>query len=477
MIDKTTQVAVIGGGPGGYAAAFMAADLGLKVTLIDPAKNPGGACLYRGCIPSKALLHVSRVITEARDADAWGVRFGKPKVSIDRLREWKNEVVSGLTVGLGRLVQQRRITYLQGTAAFLDNRTLAVSGADGGGDRRLGFEHAVIATGAVPVRLAQLDIDDDRILDSTTALEMAQVPKKLLVVGGGYIGLEPGTVFAALGAKVTVAEMTAQLLPGVDRDLVKLLEKRISGRLEAVFKNTTVQAVKSQKNGVKAILQNEKDGEQARLFDQVLVAVGRRPETGGLGLSNTPVELDERGFIRVDSQRRTADDRIFAIGDAAGEPMLAHKAAHEGRLAAEVIAGRQVAYEPLAVPAVVFTDPEIAWAGTTENDAREQGLTVEVARFPWAASGRAATLGRGEGLTKLVIDPRNERVLGVGIAGPGAGELIAEAVLAIEMNASAADIGLCIHPHPTLSETLKEAADIYYGTAAHFRRPGGKGSS
>jgi dihydrolipoamide dehydrogenase len=473
MTDDTTQLAVIGGGPGGYAAAFMAADLGLTVTLIDPAKNPGGVCLYHGCIPSKALLHVSRVIAEAGEAEAWGVSFGKPKVNIDRLRDRKNEVVSGLTEGLGRLVQQRRITYLQGTAAFLDNRTLAVSGAGGGDDRRLVFEHAVIATGAVPVRLAQLDTGDDRILDSTRALEMAKVPKKLLVVGGGYIGLELGTVFAALGSKVTVAEMTAQLLPGVDRDLVTLLEKRLSHRLEAIFKNTTVLGLKAQKNGLRAVLRTEQNGEQVRLYDQVLVAVGRRPETAGLGLENTGIACDERGFIRVDRQRRTAEAHIFAIGDVAGEPMLAHKAAHEGRVAAEVIAGREALYEPLAVPAVVFTDPEIAWAGTTEAQAREQGLEVALARFPWAASGRAATLGRSDGLTKLVVDPGSERVLGVGIAGPGAGELIAEAVLAIEMNASVADLGLSIHPHPTLSETLKESADVYHGTATHFRRAQG----
>jgi dihydrolipoamide dehydrogenase len=471
MTDDTTQLAVIGGGPGGYAAAFMAADLGLTVTLIDPAKTPGGVCLYRGCIPSKALLHVARVIAEAGEAAAWGVSFAKPKVHIDRLRGWKNEVVAGLTDGLGRLVQQRGITYRQGTAAFLDNRSLAVSGADGG-ERRLRFEHAIIAAGAAPVRPAGLDSDDERMLDSTAALELGQVPDKLLVVGGGYIGLELGTVYAALGAKVTVVEMTSQLLPGVDRDLVRVLEKRLSERLTAVLKKTTVQRIKAQQNGLKVVLRHETDGDQARLFDQVLLAVGRRPDTAGLGLQNTAVELDDRGFIRVDQRRRTAEAHIFAIGDVAGEPMLAHKAAHEGRVAAEVIAGREVIYEPLAVPAVVFTDPEIAWAGITENEAREKGLDVAVARFPWAASGRAATLGRSDGLTKLVIDPRSERVLGVGIVGPGAGELIAEGVLAIEMNASVADIGLSIHPHPTLSETLKESADLYYGTATHFRRAG-----
>ena len=471
MTDDTTQLAVIGGGPGGYAAAFMAADLGLTVTLIDPAKNPGGVCLYHGCIPSKALLHVSRVIAEAGEAEAWGITFGKPKVNIDRLRDRKNQVVSGLTEGLGRLVRQRRITYLQGTAAFLDNRTLAVSGAGGGDDRRLVFEHAVIATGAVPVRLAQLDIGDDRILDSTRALEIARVPKKLLVVGGGYIGLELGTVFAALGSKVTVAEMTAQLLPGVDRDLVKLLEKRLSHRLEAIFKNTTVQGLKAQKNGLMAVLITEQNGEQVRLFDQVLVAVGRRPETAGLGLENTGIACDERGFIRVDRRRRTAEAHIFAIGDVAGEPMLAHKAAHEGRVAAEVIAGREALYEPLAVPAVVFTDPEIAWAGISEAQAREQGLEIALARFPWAASGRAATLGRSDGLTKLVVDPRSERVLGVGIAGPGAGELIAEGVLAVEMAALAGDLKMTIHPHPTLSETVMESAEVFFGQSTHVYRP------
>ena len=467
MADKKTHLAVIGGGPGGYAAAFLAADLGLEVTLIDPEINPGGVCLYRGCIPSKALLHAAKVIDEAREGKAWGLNFSGLKIQHARLREWKNEVVARLTGGLGQLVKQRKINYLRATAEFQDNRTLAVKAVDGG-QSSLAFEYAIIATGSDTARIPQFELESDRLLDATTALDLKEIPKKLLVIGGGYIGLELGTVYAALGTKVTVVEMTPGLLPGADRDLVKVLQKRLASRMAAILLQTTVKSLKVQKNGIKATLDGPDVEQKARIFDKVLVAVGRRPNSAGLGLANTAIEVDGRGFIIVDAQRRTAEKHIFAIGDVAGEPMLAHKASHEGRVAAEVIAGRQVVYEPAAIPAVVFTDPEIAWVGLTEKEAADRSIAHKVIRFPWAASGRAATLARDDGLTKLVIDPQSERIIGMGIAGSGAGEMIAEGVLAIEMGANVTDVGLTIHPHPTLTETIMEAADLFHGTATHF---------
>ncbi|CAB1075597.1 dihydrolipoamide dehydrogenase [Alkalispirochaeta odontotermitis] len=467
MADKKTQLAVIGGGPGGYAAAFLAADLGLEVTLIDPEINPGGVCLYRGCIPSKTLLHAARVIDEAREARAWGLNFSGLKIEPTSLAKWKNEVVARLTGGLGQLVKQRKINYLQATAAFEDNRTLAVKALDGG-QSRLTFENAIIATGSDAARIPQFDLDSDRLLDATAALDLKEIPKKLLVIGGGYIGLELGTVYAALGSKVTVVEMTDGLLPGADRDLVRILQNRLADRLASILLQTTVKSLKVQKNGIRATLAGPEADQKGRLFDKVLLAVGRRPNSVGLGLANTAIEVDSRGFIKVDDQRRAAEKHIFAIGDVAGEPMLAHKASHEGRVAAEVIAGRQVAFEPAAIPAVVFTDPEIAWVGLTEQEAADRSIAHKVVKFPWAASGRAATLGRDDGLTKLVIDPRSERIIGMGIAGPGAGEMISEGVLAIEMGANATDVGLTIHPHPTLTETIMEAADLFHGSATHF---------
>ena len=467
MADKKTHLAVIGGGPGGYAAAFLAADLGLEVTLIDPEINPGGVCLYRGCIPSKALLHAAKVIDEAREARAWGLNFSGLKIKHARLREWKNEVVARLTGGLGQLVKQRKINYLQATAEFEDNRTLVVKAVDGG-QSSLAFEYAIIATGSDTTRIPQFELESDRLLDATTALDLKEIPKKLLVIGGGYIGLELGTVYAALGTKVTVVEMTPALLPGADRDLVKVLQKRLANRMASILLQTTVKSLKVQKNGIKARLDGPDANQKTRIFDKVLLAVGRRPNSAGLGLANTTIEVDGRGFIKVDAQRRTAEKHIFAIGDVAGEPMLAHKASHEGRVAAEAIAGRQVAYEPAAIPAVVFTDPEIAWVGLTEKEAADRSIAHKVVRFPWAASGRAATLARDDGLTKLVIDPRSERIIGMGIAGSGAGEMISEGVLAIEMGANVTDVGLTIHPHPTLTETIMEAADLFHGTATHF---------
>jgi len=467
MADKKTHLAVIGGGPGGYAAAFLAADLGLEVTLIDPAINPGGVCLYRGCIPSKALLHAAKVIDEAREAKTWGLSFSGLKINPARLQEWKNEVVTRLTGGLGQLVKQRKINYLQATATFQDNRTLDVKAVDGE-QGSLAFDYAIIASGSDTARIPQFDLDSDRLLDATAALDLKEIPKKLLVIGGGYIGLELGTVYAALGTKVTVVEMTAGLLPGADRDLVRILQKRLANRLASILLQTTVKTLTVQKNGIKVTLEGPEVDQNTRIFDKVLVAVGRRPNSADLGLTNTAIEVDGRGFIKIDAQRRTAEKHIFAVGDVAGEPMLAHKASHEGRVAAEVIAGRQVVYEPAAIPAVVFTDPEIAWVGLTEQEAADRSIAHKVVRFPWAASGRAATLDRDDGLTKLVIDPGSERIIGMGIAGSGAGEMISEGVLAIEMGANVTDVGLTIHPHPTLTETIMEAADLFHGTATHF---------
>ncbi len=470
MTDNATQVVVIGGGPGGYAAAFMAADLGLQVTLVDPEENPGGVCLYRGCIPSKALLHAARVIGEAREAEAFGLSFTDLKIDHNRLRIWKKEVVAKMTAGLGQLAKQKKVQHIRGRAFFVDNQTLKIA-EDDGKEAELRFKQAIIATGSNPVYLKTLDIASDHLWDSTRALELASVPKRLLVIGGGYIGLELGSVYAALGAKVQVVEMTDSLLPGVDKDLVRFLRKRLSERFEAIHLQTMVKSLKHQKNGIKVVMDGPEADGSAQLFDKVLMAVGRRPNSNGLGIENTRIQLDHNGFIRVDLQRRTAEPHIFAIGDVAGEPMLAHKATHEGRTAAEVIAQHKVAFEPAGIPAVVFTDPEIAWVGMTETEAKRSDVRIKVARFPWAASGRAATLGRNDGLTKLVVDPETERVLGVGIVGAGAGELIAEGVLAVEMAANVTDLGLAIHPHPTLSETVMEAADVFQGVSTHYHSP------
>ena len=470
MTNSTTQVAVIGAGPGGYAAAFLAADMGMAVTLIDPAEHPGGVCLYRGCIPSKALLHVARLINEAAEARAWGVSFGKPKIDIKQLRQWKSEVVTGLTGGLGRLASQRKINHSRATAAFGDDRSLILKTADGT-ESSLTFEHAILATGSRAVDIPLFPVDSLRIWNSKAALDLETVPRTLLVVGGGYIGLELGSVYAALGSQVTVVEMLPHLLAGADRDLVRFLTKRLKDRFTATLLNTTVTAAKVQKNGVKVTFEENDDQSSTQLFQQVLVAVGRRPWTDGLGLDRAGIQLGEDGFVKIDEQCRTTAKTIFAIGDVAGQPMLAHKASYEARIAVESIAGKNVVADAAAIPAVVFTDPEIAWAGLTETMAKERQMTVSVARFPWAASGRAVTLDRTDGLTKLIVDPQSERLLGVGIVGPGAGELITEATLALEMGATATDVALTIHPHPTLSETVKEAADVFHGTATHYYRP------
>ena len=469
-MTNLTQLAVIGGGPGGYAAAFLAADLGMPVTLIDEAVNPGGVCLYRGCMPSKALLHVAKVLTEAREAGAWGVDFGEPTLDIDRLRAWKDGVVRKLTGGLGQLSAQRGVTYLRGSAELLGPTAVRVTAPEGD-TTDVQFEHAILATGSRPASPAALSLESDRVWDSTLALEMPEVPRSLLVVGGGYIGLELGSVYAALGSEVTVVEMTSGLLPGADRDLAAVVARRLEEVCEAVLLETTVAGLAEEGDGVRVRLQGPGVAQPDRLFDRVLVAVGRVPNSEIPGLEDTGIQRDARGFVVVDGQRRTGEPTIFAVGDLVGEPMLAHKASHEARTAVEAITGRKTEFEPAAIPAVVFTDPEVAWCGLTEAEARAAGRTVQVCRFPWAASGRAVTLDRPAGVTKLIVDPESEQILGVGIAGSGAGELIAEGVVAIEMGATASDLRLCIHPHPTLSETLMESAEVFFGQSTHIYRP------
>jgi len=469
-----TQVVVIGGGPGGYAAAYLASDLGMQVTLVNLDKNPGGVCLYKGCIPSKALLHVAKLLNETGEAKNWGIEFAKPKVDLDRLRNWKTGIVEKLTSGVGLVGKQRKVNFVQGRASFVNSSKLKIEKTEGSNEE-LEFEKAIIATGSIIATIPSLNINSKRVLNSTTALDLPAIPKSLLVIGGGYIGLELGSVYQALGSKVSVVEMTGGLLPGADRDLVNFLAKRIKEKYDKVMLNSKVIEMKEVKNGISVKIQSADGGKEGQtteeVYDYVLMSIGRKPDTTGLGLENTKVNLTERGWIKVNEQMRTDDPNIFAIGDIAGEPMLAHKASHEGRVAAEVIAGHKAAFEPLAIPAVVFTDPEIAWAGLTENQAKEKGMKYEVAKFPWAASGRALTLDRSDGVTKLIVDPDTERIIGIGICGLGAGELIAEGVLAIEMGCNLTDLKLTIHPHPTLSETLMEAAEAFFGQSTHMYKP------
>jgi dihydrolipoamide dehydrogenase len=465
---ETTQVAVLGAGPGGYAAAFYAADLGLQVALIDVEKNPGGVCLYRGCIPSKALLHVAKVIDEAKHADHWGVTFAQPKLDVDKLRAFKQGVVDKLTAGVGSVGKLRKVKFIQGRATLTGPTSLTVAGA--GGNTELQFEHLILATGSHPTKIPSLSLDSPRMMDSTGALDLPDVPTSLLVIGGGYIGLELGTVYATLGSKVSVVEMTPGLLPGADRDLVAVLEKRVKSLFANVMVSTKVVKVAEDGTGIRVTFESA-DGTREEVFDRVLVSIGRRPNGNVPGIETTKVKVDAKGFIETDGQRRTAEPTIFAIGDVAGEPMLAHKASHEARVAVEAILGHKSVFEPQAIPAVVFTDPEIAWCGLTEAQAQAEGVDYEVAKFPWGALSRAITVDRPDGLTKLVLEKKSGRILGVGIAGSGAGELIAEGVLAIEMGATAEDLKLVIHPHPTLSESLMESAEMFFGQSTHVYKP------
>ncbi|GAB1350462.1 dihydrolipoyl dehydrogenase [Ignavibacteriales bacterium] len=465
-----TQLLVIGAGPGGYAAAFAAADMGMEVVLCDLDKNPGGVCLFRGCIPSKALLHVAKLINETKEAKHWGVDFGEPKIDLDQLRAFKDKVVGKMTGGLGQLAKQRKINFVQGRATFTSSRSVKVDLNDGGKDE-IHFEKAIIAIGSEIISIPAFNIKSDRLLNSTSALDLPAIPEKMLVIGGGYIGLELGSVYSALGTKVSVVEMTNGLLPGADRDMVNFLSQMLKKKFDAIMLESRVMKLEPVENGINVTIQDKTGADRVEFYDYVLASIGRRPNTAGLGLENTKVELTPKGHIKVDNTLKTTDQYIYAIGDIAGDPMLAHKASHEARVAVESIAGHRVAFAPAAIPAVVFTDPEIAWAGITETEAREKGIKHEVAKFPWAASGRATTLDRFDGVTKLIIDPDTERILGVGICGPGAGELIAEGTLAIEMGAVASDLKLTIHPHPTLSETVMEAAEVYFGESVHLYRP------
>jgi dihydrolipoamide dehydrogenase len=450
---REIDVVVIGGGPGGYSAAFRCAELGLETVVVDAGKRLGGACLFEGCIPSKALLHVAAVLGEAERAREFGVDFGEPRISLDPLRKWKSERVIGkLARGLAGVARGKNVEVVGGRAVFEDGRSLRVQGDE---PQTIRFKHAIVATGSRPAPLPGLELTSERILDSTAALGLPEIPARLLVIGGGYIGLELGQVYAALGSEVTLVEMLDGLLPGADRDLVQPLARRCERTFTAIRLSTRVGALRDTGGAIEARLG---EGETAT-FDRVLVAVGRRPQTAGLGLEATRARLSERGFIETDERGRTADPHVWAVGDVTGEPMLAHRAMRQGKVVAEAIAGRPVAFDNVVVPAVVFTDPEVAWCGLTEREAQAAGREVKVAKVPWAASGRAATLGRADGLTKLLVDPGTTRVLGVGIVGPGAGELIAEGALAVETAMLAEDLALTIHTHPTLSETLMEAAE------------------
>jgi dihydrolipoyl dehydrogenase len=465
---KQTKLLVVGGGPGGYPAAMAAAEHGIPVTLVDSDPKPGGVCLNRGCIPSKALLHVAKLIHEAKEAAAWGVTFGPPQFDLDKLRAFvQQKVIGRLTGGIEQLFKIRGVEYVKARAVFEDSQTVRLEGGPGG---KIRFEHAIVATGSLPVMPKAFALGDERVMDSTGALLLPDVPRRLLIIGGGYIGLEIGTVYAALGSKVVVVEFTDGLLPTCDRDLVKPLEDRLKKEFEAIHLNTKVASLTPKPEGIVAALEGKGTPAQ-ETFDRVLVSVGRRPNSAGLGLEKTRVELDERGFIKVDAQRRTRDPHILAIGDVAGEPGLAHKATAEARVAVEALAGEPAEFSPRAIPAVVFTDPEIAWCGLTEREAKEKNVPCEVYKFPWAASGRAISIARPDGFTKLLVDPPTQRVLGVAIVGVGAGELIGEGVLAVEMAAVARDVAESIHPHPTLSETVMEAAELVLGGATHFAPP------
>lgn len=468
------QLVVLGGGPGGYAAAFLAADEGLDVALVESEGRLGGTCLLRGCIPSKALLHVARVISEVDELrEDWGVEYAAPRIDIDKVRARKDKVIASLSGGLGQLAKRRNVRLIKAKGVLEDSTTLRLEGSDPSipESGRLTFDHLILATGSTPAMPPVFDLGSDRIMDSTGALRLQDVPSRLLVIGGGYIGLEMGTVYAQLGAQVSVVELTSGLLPGADRDLVRPLHKRLNALFgDRIYLETKVGSLGLQGDEVEVAFEGPAKYGVER-YDRVLVSVGRRPVSRGIGLENTQVEVNDRGFVVCDRHQRTADPHILAIGDVAGEPMLAHKASHEAKVAVEVVLGRPAEFDKVAIPAVVFTDPEIAWAGLTEDQAKRDGRAVEIATYPWAASGRAQALGRVEGLTKWLIDIETERVLGCGMVGPGAGEMIAEAVLAIEMGCEVRDITEAVHPHPTLSETLMNAGEVFFGTATEIYKP------
>ncbi len=465
-LTEQTDVLVIGGGPGGYVAAFRAADLGLQVTLVDRSPLLGGVCLREGCIPSKALLHAAHLVENAAEAAAWGITFAPPQIDVAKLRGWKQSVVERLCGGINTLAKKRQVRVVQGTAVFEDSRTVRIEGGD---VARLKFKQAIVATGSRPKMLPAKIMPPDCFVDSSGALELPDIPKSLCVVGGGYIGLELGQVYASLGSEVTVIEALDRILTGCDDDLARPLAARLKKQFAAIHTGAAIESTQK-KNGRVEITFSKAGKKETLSFDRVLVSVGRRPNSDGLGLEHTKVRVSAAGFVEVDESRRTSDKRIFAIGDVAGNPMLAHKASREGIVAAEVIAGHPAAFDARAIPAVVYTSPEVAWCGVTEAEAKERGLEIKVGKFPWGASGRAIAMGRPEGLTKIIADAGNGRVLGVGIVGEHAGDLIAEAVLAIEMGAEVGDLAMTIHPHPSTSETMMEAAEGVLGTAIHMLR-------
>jgi dihydrolipoamide dehydrogenase len=466
--DMHAEVLVLGAGPGGYTAAFRAADLGKKVVLLERYNKLGGVCLNVGCIPSKALLHTAHIINEAEHIAANGVKFGKPKIDLKGINGFKSKVVNKLTTGLEGLAKQRKVEVIYGEGKFVNDHQVDV---DIKGDvTSISFDHCIIAAGSEATQVPSFPNDDDRLMDSTGALALKDVPKKLLIIGGGIIGLEMATVYDALGSEITVVEYMDSLIPGCDKDLVRPLMKVIKPRYKSILLNTKVSEVKAQKNGLKVSFEG-KDAPASQIFDKVLVAVGRKPNGLKIDADKAGVSVDEQGFISVDSQMKTNVSHIYAIGDIVGQPMLAHKATHEGKVAAEVICGMKSYFEPLAIPSVAYTDPEIAWMGLTETEAKEKGIDYEKGAFPWAASGRSLGIDRDEGLTKVLFDKETKRILGAGIVGPSAGELIAEAVLALELGADAEDIGLTIHPHPTLSETFNFAAEMAEGTITDLYLP------
>ncbi len=462
-----TQVLVLGGGPGGYPAAFLAADLGLGVALVDAKPNPGGICLFEGCIPSKTLLHAARLINELEEAQKMGLFFQPPKLDLDKLRDFKNGVVGKLTGGLGVLKNKRKVNFVRGHGVITSPHTVVVQRHEGG-EQTIEFENLIIATGSSPTRLPFLNHESPHVWDSTDALELKEIPRRLLVIGGGYIGMEMGTVYSALGSQVTVVEALGSIIAAADPDLVAPVFANATRHFADVLINTKVTEVTEGPDGMHVKLLGVDLAEPERVFDKILVSVGRRPNSQNIGLESTSIKVDAKGFIETDHQRRTAEPHIFAIGDVAGEPMLAHKASYEGRVAAEVLAGKAAAYDPKCIPAVVFTDPELAWVGITETEARNRNISYKLAAFPWSAAGRATSLDRNDGLTKMIVDPVSEVILGVGIVGVGAGELIAEGALAIEMGCTITDLKMTVHAHPTLSETVMESAEVYHGHSAHY---------
>jgi dihydrolipoamide dehydrogenase len=466
--DHACQVLVLGAGPGGYTAAFRAADLGLDVILVERYPRLGGVCLNVGCIPSKALLHTAAIISEAQEMGAHGVTFGAPEIDLDKLRGFKDGVIGQLTKGLAGLAKQRKVRILHGEAAFLSPNELALETTDG--RQVIQFENAIVAAGSQSARIPGFPYDDERLIDSTGALELRDIPKRLLVIGGGIIGLEMACVYDALGSKVSVVELTGELIPGADRDLVRPLDKRIRKRYENIWLDTRVTGIKALKKGLKVSFEGAKAPDDDT-FDRVLLAVGRTPNGRAVGAEVAGVLVDDHGFIPVDSQQRTNVSNIFAIGDIVGQPMLAHKATHEGKVAAEVISGLKSHFDARTIPSVAYTDPEVAWMGLTETEAKAQGVVYEKGAFPWAASGRSLSIGRSDGLTKVLVDPESKRILGAGIVGPNAGELIASAVVALEMGADVEDIALSIHPHPTLSETVNFACEVVEGTVTDLYVP------